>query len=196
MSEEAYAIWAMDRKGVEWVDGEVVFKMASDEEQDGIQRLIAAVIETMVKRRKLGAVRGPNFTSRMTLAEKRVRRDPDVMFIPNDSLSRAHATYLEGPADLVVEVVSPESEFRDFNEKYGEYEEAGVKEYWIVNPLSQQIHLFVRNAASRFERRDADPAGRFQSAVIAGLWFHPDDLFKDRPDVVTMLRKIDPSLLA
>ena len=198
MSEAEYERWGLEHESCEWVDGEVILKMAVEENHDEIQRLIAIVIEQMARRRKLGKVRGPEFTTRMKLAKKTVRRDPDVMFVATANLPRLLPTYVDGPADLVVEIVSAESEFRDFNEKYFEYQEAGVREYWIVNPLGKTMHLFVRDAGTNeFVRREPNTDGRFCSVVIDGLWFHPDDLFAvERPDVVMLLRKIDPALIA
>jgi len=198
MSEAEYERWGLEHESCEWVDGEVILKMAVEENHDEIQRLIAIVIEQMARRRKLGKVRGPEFTTRMKLAKKTVRRDPDVMFVATANVPRLLPTYVDGPADLVVEIVSAESEFRDFNEKYFEYQEAGVREYWIVNPLGKTMHLFVRDAGTNeFVRREPNTDGRFCSVVIDGLWFHPDDLFAvERPDVVMLLRKIDPALIA
>jgi Uma2 family endonuclease len=40
--------------------------------------------------------------------------------------------HLDGPADLVVEVVSPDSPTRDRQEMLVDYAEAGVPEYWSV----------------------------------------------------------------
>lgn len=198
MTEPQYVDWAKANESSEWVDGEVVLKMPVEENHDEIQRLLAGVIELFAKRRKLGKVRGPEFTTRLVLGSKVVRRDPDVMFISSEHASRLLPTYLDGPPDLVIEVVSAESEFCDFNEKFREYEQAGVREYWIVNPLSRVIHLFIRDAATgTFTRREADVEGRFHSTVIDGVWFHPDDLFTtDRPDVLDLVTKIDPALLA
>jgi Uma2 family endonuclease len=156
------------------------------------------VIELFVKRRKLGRVYGPDFTTRLTLKHKVVRRDPDVMFVSTESMPRATRTVLNGPPELAVEVVSPDSEFRDFNQKFLEYQEAGVREYWIVNPASQQIHLFVRDEKTNgFAPRDPDAEGRYQSSVLPGIWFRGKDLFvDDRPDAVELLNRIDPSILA
>ena len=46
-------------------------------------------------------------------------------------------------ADLVVEVVSPDRPERDTEEKPRDYAEAGIPEYWIVNPLDATITVLV-----------------------------------------------------
>lgn len=53
-----------------------------------------------------------------------------------------------GAPDLIVEVLSPGTAARDWKDKFDLYEEAGVREYWIVAPLEQDISIFVHDAAT------------------------------------------------
>jgi Uma2 family endonuclease len=53
--------------------------------------------------------------------------------VAREHLDRLHPTFLEGPADLVVGITSPESISRDRGEKYVEYEAAGIPEYWLID---------------------------------------------------------------
>lgn len=48
-----------------------------------------------------------------------------------------------GAPDLIVEILSPSTSKKDYNEKYFLYEENKVKEYWIVNPDAKSIEVFV-----------------------------------------------------
>jgi len=208
MSESEFVEWTNNDASAEWVGatdqstgelttGEVILKMPVEGDHDEIQALIRQVIESLARRRKLGKVRGPEFTTRLTLKDKVVRRDPDVMFIGNDKLANLKSTVLEGPADLVVEVVSPDSETRDFQSKFNEYQEAGVLEYWIVSPAYRRAYLFVRNAASqKFEQREVTAEGFLESAVIPGLSFSLEDFFaEERPLAIDILKRIDPRLI-
>ncbi len=67
-------------------------------------------------------------------------REPDVVFMLSEHASRRHESYWEG-ADLVMEVVSnsPEDRRRDLVTKRREYAQAGIPEYWIVDPQSQTV---------------------------------------------------------
>lgn len=47
-----------------------------------------------------------------------------------------------GAPDLIVEILSPSTNKRDYNEKYFLYEENEVREYWIVNPDAQSVEVF------------------------------------------------------
>ncbi len=48
-----------------------------------------------------------------------------------------------GAPDFIVEILSPSTSKKDYNEKYYLYEENGVQEYWIVNPDARSIEVFV-----------------------------------------------------
>jgi Uma2 family endonuclease len=69
-------------------------------------------------------------------------REPDVLYLARSHLRRLRKTYLNGPADLVVEVVSPESVKRDREQKFGEYQAAGIPEYWVIDPEAQQADFY------------------------------------------------------
>ncbi len=65
-------------------------------------------------------------------------REPDVVFMSAKHAHRIHEQYLETP-DLVMEVVSPGSRNHDRIIKRKEYAQAGISEYWIVEPDREQI---------------------------------------------------------
>ena len=67
-------------------------------------------------------------------------REPDLLMLrdPNDP-RRQNAFWLG--ADLVVEIVSPDRPERDLEEKPMDYAEAGIPEYWIVNPIDETIRV-------------------------------------------------------
>lgn len=48
-----------------------------------------------------------------------------------------------GAPDLVVEILSPGNSNKEMNIKYELYEEAGVKEYWIIHPTERQLLIYV-----------------------------------------------------
>ncbi len=78
-------------------------------------------------------------------------REPDVLVLRDRSDPRCQDRYWSG-ADLVVEVVSPDDPARDLVEKRVDYAEAGVPEYWIVDPRNETIAVLALEGTSYVER--------------------------------------------
>jgi Uma2 family endonuclease len=66
------------------------------------------------------------------------QREPDILLVRDASDPRRQNRFWLG-ADLVVEVVSPDDPERDTVEKVADYAEAGIPEYWIVNPEEETV---------------------------------------------------------
>lgn len=79
-------------------------------------------------------------------------REPDLLFVAQEHLDRLQETYLDGPANLVVEVVSPESLARDRGAKFVEYEAGGVPEYWLLDPLRRWAEFYCLGEDGRYRR--------------------------------------------
>lgn len=65
---------------------------------------------------------------------------PDAMIICNKYIIKGDGIY--GAPDLVVEVLSPSTANRDKKDKKALYEKHGVKEYWIVDPVSKSLEVY------------------------------------------------------
>ena len=55
-----------------------------------------------------------------------------------------------GAPDLVIEILSPGNSQKEVQFKYELYEEAGVKEYWIINPVEENIVVHILNNNGKF----------------------------------------------
>lgn len=92
---------------------------------------------------------------------------------------RLHETYLEGPADLVVEVISPESVGRDRGDTFVEYEAGGVPEYWLIDPQREQAEFYQLTDSGQYRFVPMDDAGRYHSAVVTAFWLRVDWLWQE-----------------
>lgn len=59
---------------------------------------------------------------------------PDVLYVQNNSKAQVTEQNIQGPPDMVIEVLSPGTAARDHDLKRKRYEYFGVKEYWLVDP--------------------------------------------------------------
>lgn len=65
-------------------------------------------------------------------------RVPDVLYMTAEQNARANNSFTEA-AEVVAEIVSPDDPARDYVRKRADYAAAGVAEYWIVDPVEQQV---------------------------------------------------------
>jgi Uma2 family endonuclease len=115
-------------------------------------------------------------------------RAPDLMFVAARSLRRLHRMYLEGPADLVIEIICRESRTLDRVQKFREYEQGGVREYWLIDPERRQAEFYCRGRDGRFRLVAIGEDAIFRSTVVKGLWLRIDWLW-DRPPLLKVLRE-------
>jgi len=102
--------------------------------------------------------------------------EPDLLFIRQDRLGIYGSTGpVEGPPDLVVEIISPSSRVMDWTRKAALYADSGVPEYWVVDPAKRLFQLQVL-AHGSYEAVEPDD-GCFHSTVIPGLVVDPAALF-------------------
>ncbi len=69
-------------------------------------------------------------------------REPDILLVRDANDPRRQNRYWLG-ADLVVEIVSPDDPERDTKIKRTDYAEAGIPEYWIVNPEAETVTVLT-----------------------------------------------------
>ena len=189
MGEAEYDRWSLTQELVEWVDGRVIQKMPENTLHDVLRNWLMVVLGLFVRGRRLGQVYGPELT--MRLPQGPTRRCPDVLFVSSANAGRVGATMVDGPADLIIEVVSPDSVGRDYREKFLEYEAAGVPEYWIADPLSERLEPYRLGGDGAYELIPPNADGRVHSTAVPGFSLRPADLFADdRPEELALLAEL------
>jgi Uma2 family endonuclease len=76
---------------------------------------------------------------------------PDLVYLSKDRARFLTAKNLQGPPELVVEILSPSTRPRDERLKRDLYERVGVDEYWLVDPDGDTIVVY-RRAGNAFEQ--------------------------------------------
>jgi Uma2 family endonuclease len=179
----------------EWIDGEAItFVTASDKHQDLVAWLIA-ILRSFIETHDLGWLRPAPFN--MHLPELNRGREPDILFVTKERLHIVQSSHLAEPADLVIEIVSPESIGRDRGEKFAEYEAAGIREYWLIDPDRQQAEFYQLAETGRYRLPTIDGEGRFHSNVLPNFWLEVEWLWQEPLpkvlDVARLLGLLDQS---
>jgi len=190
MSYEEFLEWCDEDTWAEWVNGEVVMVSPAATKHQLITGLLLQIMNIYAETRNLGQVLSAPFL--MRLPDVPSGREPDLLFVARAHLDRLKGTHLDGPADLVVEIVSPESRVRDRGEKFYEYEATGVGEYWLVDPDRQQAEFYRLGADGHYRLLMADVEGIYHSEVLPGLWLKVEWLWQEPlPKVVDVLREME-----
>ena len=103
-------------------------------------------------------------------------REPDLLLVRDAGDPRRRNDYWRG-ADLVMEIVSPDDPQRDTQVKRGDYAEARIPEYWIVNPLDETITVLTLAGAEYAEHGVFRRGDRAESALLKGFAAGVADVF-------------------
>jgi Uma2 family endonuclease len=188
MTYEEFLAWADEETRAEWVDGEVIFMSPVSRKHQDLGRFLLALLTHYVEAFRLGVLLYEPF--QMKSAPDLPGRSPDLMFVANANLSRLQDTYLDGPADLVVEIISPDSRARDRGDKFYEYEQAGVREYWLLDPQRKQAEFYLLGEDGIYRQVFIAEDGIYRSVVLDGLWLKVEWLWQEPlPPLLEVLRE-------
>jgi len=107
-------------------------------------------------------------------------REPDIVFMLTQHADRRGNRFWRG-ADLVMEVVSEDDPDRDLVTKRSEYAQAGIQEYWIIDPRDQSIVvLTLDHAANAYVEAGRHASGdTVRSVLLDGLSVPVSEVFAD-----------------
>jgi Uma2 family endonuclease len=180
MSYEEFLDWLDEDTVAEWVRGEVIVPSPVTYQHQDIADFLVSVLRQFAETGQLGTVISAPF--QLKLPES--GREPDVIFVSAAHGDRIKPTYLDGPADLAVEVISPESVGRDRGDKFYEYEAARVPEYWLIDPRTRRAEFYQLDAQSAYQLAPTDADGVYHSAAVPGFWLRVSWLWQQPPPPV------------
>ena len=188
---EQFLDWMDEDTLAEWVDGEVLMTSPASDPHQSILRFLSALISHVVEADDLGVLFPAPFLVRLPFPLQRAR-EPDLIFLARAHLDRLRHTYLDGAPDMIVEIVSPESRARDRGDKYAEYEEARVPEYWLLDPERRWAEFYWLNADGRYEVSMAGATGVYVSPQLPRLRLRVEWLWqRPMPKLQGVLRELD-----
>jgi Uma2 family endonuclease len=186
MTYEEFLDWVDEDTLAEWVDGEVRMYSPASKRHQAIADFLVKVIGTFAEERDLGMMLSAPFQMKL----EHSGREPDVLFIAKEHLDCLQETYLDGPADLVVEIISPESIGRDRGEKFYEYEAGGVTEYWLIDPQKARVE-FYQLRDGQYQQVSPDAEGIYRPEVLPDFWLRVEWLWQDPlPKTLDVFREL------
>jgi len=187
LTETEFVAWCDEDVKAEYVDGRIVVASPASIHHERIFKLLLEALDLYAIQHG-GEVLGSQVQIRLRTG---LRRVPDLVFVGPDQADAIRESHIEGPPLLIVEVVSSDSVERDWQEKYEEYEAAGVREYWVVDPLTRRLDVYVLNEQGRYDRVPLEK-GVCRSVALPGFWLRPAWLWQDPPpNVVEVARELN-----
>jgi Uma2 family endonuclease len=172
-SEEAY-LWLTDTSNrlIEFTNGRIeVLPMPTDKHQTILLYLYHAFLPI------IQGIGGKVLVAALRLQLRSgTFREPDLLLLRSASDPRRQNRYWTG-ADLVLEVVSPDNPDRDLVKKRREYAQAGIPEYWIVNPQTETITVLRLERTKYAEHGVFGRGAAATSALLPEFAVSVDEVF-------------------
>ena len=166
---------APDDERYELLDGNLMMVPAPNIKHQRVQLKLATRLDLFIEERALGTLL--TAPCDVMLSETDVVQ-PDLLFV---SREREHllsgGQNVQGPPDLVVEILSPSSADRDRGKKLALYGRHGVTEYWLVDPVAETISIHRQQAGELVPTETFGRDQTLRSPLLAGLELHLYDVF-------------------
>jgi len=83
-----------------------------------------------------------------------------------------------GAPDMIVEILSPSTGKKDLTEKFTLYEKSGVREYWVVYPKDEAVHVFLLQNDGKYDVGHVyERNGKIPVHVFDGYLLDLQDIF-------------------
>jgi Uma2 family endonuclease len=185
-TSDEFLDWVEEGVKAELIDGKITVHSPVNIRHARLLNFLDTLLRLYIEHRKLGelfrelvAVR---FDQRRTLM-------PDLCFFKNEQLAQIEPTFAPVAPAFVVEALSPSTKRNDLGRKRDIYEQQGVEEYWVLDPIHLDHHFFRREGEIFAEF--AQDAPRIESSAVRGFWVERAWLDPDQlPEVMPCLARI------
>lgn len=176
----------------EWIEGVVIKMSPVSGKHDDLTAYLRSLLDAYFALNPIGKVRSAPFV--MRLKKLKSRREPDLQLILNTNSGKLEATYMDGAAGICIEVVSLGTESTDYGDKFKEYENGGVREYWIIDPIREECRFHRLSDAKLYKQMIPDNDS-YETSLLPQFKFHVPTLWQDDlPDVVQVVSTVKAML--
>lgn len=121
------------------------------------------------------------FHEMTTILSRELQRapEPDIVIILNESRGIVGPVRLEGTPDIIIEILSTDRG-RDLGYKRRIYAEAGVREYWPIDPRNDTVTRLELHDGEYVERAVLGPGDALTTPLLPGLSIPLADVFRHR----------------
>ncbi len=169
--------WPDDAGRTEIVDGELVMSPTPATRHQKICTRLGIRLGSFVEQHNSGL-----FLSSPThvILAPHLHYEPDLCFIRKLRESIVKEKFIDGPPDLIIEVISESNRTHDTVVKFQNYAQYGVAEYWLVDPRDSEVSTWRQDHGEYVLLGRAHPGGRVVTEVLSGLDLDPGSVLNDR----------------
>ena len=188
LTVEQFFSFLADGQKADLIDGVIYMASPDSHRANKLTLFLAGLFQGFVEARGIsGDVLFSRFAFRLSEFSA---PEPDVAYVCPERVGLIEEGCMRGGPDIAVEVVSRESRHRDYDLKRRLYEEAGVPEYWIIDPIQQRVEFLVLEEG-RYQLAPLEENRLFRSRTLPGFWIDVDWLLADPlPQATRCLGKI------
>ncbi|HEX6903554.1 MAG TPA: Uma2 family endonuclease [Thermoanaerobaculia bacterium] len=143
----------------QYSSGEFAFRLSSFVRENGLGRVFTAPYDVRLPFRIADPV------------------EPDVMFFRKGNEPRRGTACFEGVPDLLAEILSPGTRRRDRTVKLKAYQDAGVPEYWLIDPDARTVVVYLLERGKYIELVRGGVGDTVGSSVLPGFRVNVTDVF-------------------
>ena len=188
MTYEEFLDWRDEDGIVEWVNGDVIMASPASAKHQRVGSFLEHILYNYVESRQLGEIFRAPFQMKLEFSG----REPDIIYINSLHLDQIKKVYMEGPADMVVEIISTGSRKRNRKDKFAEYESAGISEYWLIDPIREQAEFYRIGKDRLYHLVPISNDGIYRSEVIPGFWLNINWLWKEPlPRISVVIKELE-----
>jgi Uma2 family endonuclease len=160
----------------ELVEGELFLLPTPSLSHQGILRELEARLYQYIREHDLGKL---FFAPCDVVFSETSVVQPDLLFVSKERLGILTEANIQGPPDLVIEILSPSTRTRDLGIKRKLYAKYGVREYWVVDPEERSIEVFCWSEHGFATAVLASEPGILNSPLFPELGLHVGEIFLD-----------------
>lgn len=155
-----------DGQRAELIDGELYMLATPNRIHQRLVKDFTFLIEEYIRRKNGECEVYPAPFAVFLNANNEIYLEPDISVICDKNKLTDEGC--KGTPDWIIEIVSPSSRAMDYNKKLLKYGTAGVREYWIVDPMKQRVMVynFQHDTVEEYSFLDKVKAGIYEDFEI------------------------------
>jgi Uma2 family endonuclease len=163
ISEKEFFEFATEDISCELIDGILMIHSPASIQHERIFQFLLLLLNRFLKKTKGGEVLGSQVV--MRLASDLIP-EPDLIVLLPENLTRIKDTFIDGPADLMIEILSPSTKKTDLAIKIPRCLEKGVKEIWAIDPMIEELIIYVPGEDPSVYKKE----GIVRSNILQDFW--------------------------